>query len=179
MNPISKLVENQRAYFRSGSTLSYPARSKALHALHTAILAHEDEIHAALQADLGKSRSESYLCEVGMTLSELTYMQRHLRRFMRRRRILSPLAQFPASSFTVKNPYGVALVMSPWNYPFLLTMDPLIGALAAGNCCVLKPSAYAPATSRVIAKIISACFAPEYVSIQPGIFTVPMSLHCR
>ena len=103
-----------------------------------------------------------------MTLAELSYVDRHLGRWMRDRRVLTPLAQFHAKSFTAADPYGVVLIMSPWNYPFMLTMEPLIGAIAAGNCCVVKPSAYSPATSAVIRDILAACFPPEYVSVVEG-----------
>lgn len=98
------------------------------------------------------------MCEVGMTLAELSYMLKHLEGWAKKKYVRSPLAQFSATSFTVKEPYGVALIMSPWNYPFMLTMEPLIGAIAAGNCAVVKPSAYAPATSAVIRRILRACF---------------------
>lgn len=165
---IKNIVAAQRACFSSGTTLPIAARKAALKKLRNAILAHESDIHAALKADLNKSTSESYMCEVGMTLSELTYVQRHLSRWAGRHPVLTPLAQFHARSFTVHNPYGVVLIMSPWNYPFMLTMEPLIGALAAGNCVVLKPSAYAPATSAIIRKLISECFPPEYVAVVEG-----------
>ena len=165
---IRDIVERQRAFFRTEKTLDLPYRRQALLALQEAIRSHEDAINAALQSDLGKSATETYMCETGMTLSELSYMLSHMNRFARRRHALTPLAQFPSSSFTVRDPYGVVLIMSPWNYPFMLCMEPLIGALAAGNCCVLKPSAYAPATSRVIGEIVSACFPPEYVAVING-----------
>ena len=103
-----------------------------------------------------------------MTLAELSYVERHLSGWMKKHPVLTPLAQFHARSFTVHNPYGVVLIMSPWNYPFMLTMEPLIGALAAGNCCVVKPSAYAPATSRIIRELIGECFPPEYVAVVEG-----------
>jgi len=103
-----------------------------------------------------------------MTLAELSFVERRLSRWAAKHPVLTPLAQFHARSFTVANPYGVVLVMSPWNYPFMLTMEPLIGALAAGNCVVLKPSAYAPATSRIIRELISECFPPEYVAVVEG-----------
>lgn len=128
----------------------------------------ERQINAALQSDLGKSATETYMCETGMTLSELSYMRRHLRRFAKDRHVLTPLAQFPSDSFVVREPYGVALIMSPWNYPFMLLMEPLIGALAAGNCCILKPSAYSPVTSAVIRELVSACFPREYVAVVEG-----------
>ncbi len=165
---ISDIVERQRTFFRTEKTLDLPYRRQALLALQEAIRSHEEAINAALQSDLGKSAAETYMCETGMTLSELSYMLSHMNRFARRRHVLSPLAQFPSDSFTVRDPYGVVLIMSPWNYPFMLCMEPLIGALAAGNCCVLKPSAYAPATSRVIEEIVGACFPPEYVAVIHG-----------
>ncbi len=165
---LETLVAAQRAHFSSGKTLDVAARRDALQRLKSAILAHESEIHAALHEDLRKSPSESYMCEIGMTLAELNYTLRRMRCWVKPRHVLTPLSQFPASSFTVRNPYGVVLIMSPWNYPFLLTMEPLIGALAAGNCCVLKPSAYAPATSRLIAMLISECFPSELVAVVEG-----------
>ena len=108
------------------------------------------------------------MCEVGMTLAELSYMLKHLEGWAKKKYVRSPLAQFSATSFTVKEPYGVALIMSPWNYPFMLTMEPLIGAIAAGNCAVVKPSAYAPATSAVIRRILRACFPEEYIFVVDG-----------
>ena len=168
MNRIDEILARQRAFFNTGKTLPMAWRKAALERLKGAILAHEGEINDALRADLNKSPSETYMCETGMTLAELSYMKRHMARWARRRRVLSPLAQFPSASFTVRNPYGVVLIMSPWNYPFMLTMEPLIGAIAAGNCCVVKPSAYAPATSAVIAKIIGECFDPGHVAVVEG-----------
>lgn len=165
---IESTVAAQRAYFAKGETLNVAFRKEALRRLRETILSREAQINAALQQDLGKSPSESYMCEVGMTLSELSYTLAHIDRWARRHSVLTPLAQFHARSFTVHNPYGVVLIMSPWNYPFMLTMEPLIGALAAGNCALLKPSAYAPATSAVIREIIAACFPPEYVAVVEG-----------
>ena len=165
---IQTLAAAQRAHFQTGATLTLPARREALQTLRREILAREGEITAALAADLNKSPAESYMCEVGMTLAELSFAIRHLPRWMKDRRRPTPLAQFPARSLVVSQPYGVALVMSPWNYPFLLAMTPLIGAIAAGNCCVVKPSAYSPAASAVIRDIITACFPPEYVAVVEG-----------
>ena len=137
--PIEQLVAAQRQFFASGRTLELAFRKQSLVALKKAILAHEAEINAALMADLGKSATETYMCETGMTLSELSYMLRHLERFAKKRRVLTPLAQFPSSSFTVREPYGVALIMAPWNYPFMLLMEPLIGAHGGGQ--LLRPQA--------------------------------------
>lgn len=165
---IEELVSLQRTFFETGTTLSLDFRLQSLKKLHDAIRRMEPQINAALQSDLGKSATETYMCETGMTLSELSYMRRHLRRFAKDRYVLTPLAQFPSDSFVVHEPYGVTLIMSPWNYPFMLLMEPLIGALAAGNCCILKPSAYSPATSAVIRELVSACFPREYVAVVEG-----------
>ena len=165
---IEETVVRERAFFRTGKTLPYACRRDALARLRLSILAHEEDINAALRADLNKSPAEGYMCEIGMTLSELSHIQKHLSHWMKKRRAPTPLAQFHAKSFTVANPYGVVLIMSPWNYPFMLTMDPLIGAIAAGNCCVVKPSAYSPAVSAAIRTIVSECFPPEYVTVVEG-----------
>lgn len=165
---IHDLVEAQRAHFNTGATLPLAARKAALKRLREAITAREADICAALRADLNKSPTESYMCEIGMTLSELSFVEKRLTGWARDRAHLTPLAQFPARSFTVREPYGVVLVMSPWNYPFLLTMEPLIGAVAAGNCCVVKPSAYSPASSAVIRAIITECFPRELVCVVEG-----------
>lgn len=165
---IDKLIERQRKFFESKKTLSLRFRHAALRRLKIAIYANEDKINEALYADLGKSSTEAYMCETGMTISELSYMESHMDFWSGKKRVISPLAQFHASSYTIKNPLGVVLVMSPWNYPFMLAMEPLIGAIAAGNCCIVKPSAYAPATSAIISEIIDECFPPEYVAVVQG-----------
>lgn len=165
---IETIVKQQRAWFDKGKTRSISWRLGALQTLRREILAHEQEIDAALQKDLKKSPFETYMCETGMVLSELSYMMRHLHGFARERRVLTPLAQFHAKSFTSPEPYGVVLIMSPWNYPFMLAIEPLIGAIAAGNCAVIKPSAYAPATAEVVEKIVKACFSPHFVAVVQG-----------
>lgn len=165
---IEELVTKQREFFFSGKTLDISCREKALDKLEQAILKHEDRLYGALKEDLGKSKAESYMCEVGLTLSELRYVRKHVRGWSRDRSVLTPLAQFHAKSFTVQEPYGVVLVMSPWNYPVLLTLEPLIGALAAGNCCVVKPSAYSPATSKVMAEMLREVFPEEYAAVVEG-----------
>lgn len=163
-----ELVKKQRDFFDSGRTFDLSYREQALNLLEQAILKYENRLYDALRKDLGKSRGESYMCEVGLTLSELRYMRRHLRSFSRNCRVRTPLAQFHAKSFTVQEPYGVVLVMSPWNYPVLLTLEPLIGALAAGNCCVVKPSAYSPAVSGVMAALLREAFPEDYVAAVEG-----------
>lgn len=165
---IRQIVARQRQYFDSGATLDIPKRLEALRKLKTCITVYESQIHEALREDLGKSSFESYMCEVGLALSEITYMQKHLRAFSREKNVRTPLAQFHSRSYKKPSPYGVTLIMSPWNYPFLLCIDPLIDALAAGNTAVLKPSAYSPATSRILEKIIAECFDEAYVAIVTG-----------
>ncbi|MCC8045551.1 MAG: aldehyde dehydrogenase [Clostridiales bacterium] len=165
---IREIVEKQRIYFASGATLHVEHRLNAISRLKSCIRKHEDEISDALKKDLGKSSSESYMCETGLTLSEISYMQKHTRSFARDKTVWTPLAQFCSHSFTKPSPYGVTLIMSPWNYPFLLTMEPLVDALAAGNTVVLKPSAYSPNTSDLIAKMIRECFEESYVAVVTG-----------
>lgn len=165
---ISELVEKQRQFFRTGQTFSLAYRARALDNLKRAILKYEDDLKTALYADLGKSAAEAYMCEIGLTLAEIGYVRKHMRRWSRNKRVCTSLANFHAKSFTVQEPYGVTLIMSPWNYPVLLTLEPLVGALAAGNCCVLKPSAYSPETSRVLSQLISEIFPDEYVAVVQG-----------
>lgn len=165
---IQALVAAQRAWFNTGATLPLSARQAALKRLRKAIKAHEGDICAALRSDLSKSPTEIYMCEVGLTLSELSFVEKRLAGWMKDRTRVTPLAQFPARSFTVREPYGVALIMSPWNYPFLLTMEPLIGAIAAGNCAVVKPSACSPAASAVIRDILGECFPTGHVAVVEG-----------
>ena len=167
-NEIHTLVEKQRSYFYSNRTLDVNSRINALKKLKTCIQNHENEIARALAADLGKSNFESYMCETGLVLSEISYMLKHIRSFSHEKRVHTPLAQFHSRSFTKPGPYGVVLIMSPWNYPFLLSLDPLVDALAAGNTVILKPSAYSPNTSAVISELIKECFSSEAVAVVTG-----------
>lgn len=165
---IRQIVEKQRTYFYSGASLPLSHRMEALKKIQSYILAHEAEIGEAIRKDLGKSDFESYMCETGLVLSEITYMLKHIRSFAKEKTVLTPLAQFHSRSFKKPSPYGVTLIMSPWNYPFLLTIDPLVDALAAGNTVILKPSAYSPYTSAVIKSMIEECFDARYVSVITG-----------
>ena len=168
MADIEMLVRRQRVYFETGKTKSISWRIGALQTLKREIRSRENEIREALQADLKKSGFETYMSETGLVLSELSHMIRHLRGYAKDKTVATPLAQFHAKSFTSVQPYGVTLVMSPWNYPFMLALEPAIGAIAAGNCVVIKPSAYAPHTSAVIAELIRGCFAPHFVAVVEG-----------
>ena len=165
---LDQLLESQRAYYQSGATLPVEFRIRMLKTLYDAVKKYESEIHDALRADLGKSDFEGFMCETGLVLSEISYMIRHVRRFARRHIVYTPLAQFASVSYTKPSPYGNTLIMSPWNYPFLLTIDPLADAIAAGNTAVVKPSAYSPATSSVIEKMIGECFPREFVAVVTG-----------
>ena len=165
---IEMLVKKQRAYFEKGKTKDVSWRIAALKTLRKTVLKYEDDINRALYQDLGKSSTETYMCETGMVLSELSFMIRHLKGYAKEKIVPTPLAQFHAKSFTSPEPYGVVLIMSPWNYPFMLSLEPLIGAIAAGNCAVVKPSAYAPATADVIEKIVKDCFSPHFVAVVKG-----------
>lgn len=165
---IKDILQQQNHFFSSGKTIPAEFRLKQLESLKEAMIRHEADLAAALKEDLGKSRMESYMCEIGLTLSELTWMQKHLRSLMRSKCVSTPAAQFAAKSFRSPSPYGTVLIMSPWNYPVLLTLDPLIDAIAAGNTAVVKPSAYAPYTFDVMKTMIEECFPAHYVAVVDG-----------
>ena len=165
---IQNLLEKQRKYYKSGATIPVNFRNAQLKKLYTTIKKYETEVNDALKADLGKSHFEGFMCESGLVLSEISYMIRHTKKFAKRKTVYTPLAQFASHSFKQPVPYGNTLIMSPWNYPFLLTIDPLADAIAAGNTAIVKPSAYSPATSKIIEKIICECFPPEYVAVVTG-----------
>lgn len=168
MKDIKDIVAAQRSFFASGKTFDINFRKEALDKLAEAIRSNEEAFYDALMEDLHKSRQESYMCEIGLTLSEIGYVRKHFKKWAKNKSVLSPLAQFHSKSFTAREPYGVTLIMSPWNYPVLLLLEPLAGAIAAGNCVVLKPSAYAPATSAVIKKMISETFPEGYIAVVEG-----------
>ena len=165
---IQALVEQQRKFYKSGATLSLKFRKEQLKKLYCAVKTRESEINDALRSDLGKSSYEAFMCESGLALTEISYMIKHLRKLARPARVRTPLAQFCSKSYTFPSPYGNTLIMSPWNYPFLLSIEPLADAIAAGNTVILKPSAYSPETGKVIESIIKECFAPEYVATVMG-----------
>ena len=165
---LKELVSAQRRYWNSGATRSVGFRRDMLEKLERAVVSRERELLSALREDLGKAPYESYACEVGMTLAELRCAKSHLTRWAAPKGRPSPMALFPAKSRVVADPYGVALIMSPWNYPVQLTLVPLISALAAGNCAVVKPSAYAPACSAVLKALFSDIFPREYAAVVEG-----------
>lgn len=159
-----KIIEEQKKYFASGKTLAYEARKNCLTKLRQEILRQEEAICEALKADLGKSATESYMSEIGMVLDDIRFQIKHLKRNMRNKRVKTPLAQFLAKSYVKPSPYGQVLVLAPWNYPFLLAIEPLVGAVASGNVVVLKPSEFAPQTALIMQKIIANVFLPEHAT---------------
>lgn len=165
---IQTLLSKQKEYYKSGATIPVKFRIEQLKKLYATVKKYETEVNDALTADLGKSHYEGFMCESGLVLSEISYMIHHTKNFARRKTVYTPLAQFASHSFKQPVPYGNTLIMSPWNYPFLLTIDPLADAIAAGNTAIVKPSAYSPATSKIIKKIITESFAPEYVAVVTG-----------
>ena len=165
---IQEILTAQRRFFQSGATLPVSFRIGMLKRLHSALDRYEEAICTALTADLGKSSYEGFMCEVGLVRSEISYLIRHTGSFAREHRVPTPLAQFASRSYRKPSPYGNTLIMSPWNYPLLLTLDPLADAIAAGNTAVVKPSAYSPATSALLKRMLEECFAPDYVAVVTG-----------
>lgn len=165
---ISQLVRRQRTYYHSGATRSYGFRMEALAKLKQAVLRYEVRCNQALQEDLNKSACESYLCEIGIVLDEIRFHQKHLRSWMKERRVPSAMGQMPGHCVESPEPYGVTLILAPWNYPIHLCLVPLIGAISGGNTAILKPSADAPASSKVVADLIAATFPPDYIAVVEG-----------
>lgn len=165
---IHEIVLAQRAYFNQGKTKTYESRRNALLTLKKSIIKYEKEIMDALYQDLNKSEFETYMTEVGVVLSEIEYHLKHLKKWMKPKRVKTPLSLFHAKSYIYAEPYGVSLIMSPWNYPFQLAIDPLVGAISAGNTAIIKPGNYAHYTSLIIQKIISESFEPEFVTVILG-----------
>lgn len=168
MARIEQLVQAQQAFFYSGATKTIPYRLAQLKKLRQAVQAHEANLLTALRRDLNKAPFEGYETEVGLVLHELRQMERRLAKWTKPQKVRTPLMAMPAKSEIQEEPYGVVLIMAPWNYPFQLSIMPLAGAIAAGNCAVLKPSRDAPATAEAMAKLLEECFTPEYITVVQG-----------
>lgn len=168
MSDINTILNKQKAFFSTGNTRTTAFRKEQLVNLRNAVKKNEDRIFSALQKDLGKSNYESYLTEVGLLLEEIGYTLKHIRSWIKPRRVRTPILHFPASSRIIPEPYGVALIIAPWNYPFQLALAPLVGAIAAGNCAVIKPSEYSKHTSRLMAELIRDIFEPDYITVVEG-----------
>lgn len=164
MNNITEIIENQRKYYKTHKTKDVNFRIQKLKELKAEIKNREQDICEALQKDLGKHHVESYMVEIGMVLDDLGYIIKHVKKWAKKEYHFTPLAQFPSISYQIPESYGVTLVISPWNYPFLLTMQPLVGAISAGNCVVVKPSEFSPNVSNVIKDIINNVFEDGHVT---------------
>ncbi|MGZ3882108.1 MAG: aldehyde dehydrogenase, partial [Flavisolibacter sp.] len=160
--------QSLRKFFEGYNTLSYEFRKQQLQKLKVAILKHERELYEALYSDLKKSAEESWVTEVGFLVAEINHTLKHLRKWMKREKVGTNLLNFPSKSFIYKEPLGVVLIIGPWNYPLQLLLTPLVGAIAAGNCAVLKPSEFAPATAAVMKKMIEESFAKDYIMYAEG-----------
>lgn len=168
MSHIDLILEAQRDYFNQGETLDVDFRIKQLKKLKSTIELYQNDIELALYEDLNKSSFEAYMCEIGLVLDGISYMLKHVRQFSKDKTVKTPLAQFASRSYEKKVPYGNVLIISPWNYPFLLTLEPLVEAISAGNTAIIKPSAYSPKTSEIIKKIIDATFEEKYIACVTG-----------
>lgn len=157
------ILNKQKEFFKTNQTKDFNFRKYQLKLLQSAIKANESRIYQALYSDLGKIETESYMCEVGMVLQEIKYMLKHMKKFMKPERVHTGIATFPSKAYSVPTPKGSVLIMSPWNYPFMLTLEPLVDAIASGNTAIVKPSAYSPATSKLIAEILNSTFSENYV----------------
>lgn len=157
-----------RTYFQTGATRPLSFRKEQLKKLRQSILAHEQELYDALYTDLKKTQEESWITELGFVIAEINVALAELDNWMRPKQVPTNLVNFPSSSMVMKEPLGVVLIIGPWNYPFQLLIDPLVGAIAAGNCVILKPSEFAPATEAVMKKIIEDSFPKEYILYLPG-----------
>lgn len=165
---VSEIVARQREYFYTGETRPAKFRKEALLKLRNALIDNESLILEALKKDLNKHPMETFMTETGLVLEEIRYHIKHLDGWMRNRTVKTPVAQFHAKSYVAPEPYGVTLIMSPWNYPLQLCLSPLVGAISGGNCAVVKPSAYAPETSHVIARLLGGAFDPKYIAAIEG-----------
>lgn len=168
MKNYTTLIEKQKAYFKTNETKDIPFRLNALQKLKSAIQTNEIELMNALKSDLNKSEFDSYSTEIGVVLEEIRFTLKHLKVWSKPKSVKTPLTHIGSKSFIYPEPYGVALIISPWNYPFQLAIAPLIGAIAAGNCAIIKPSELTPKTSEIIASIIQDIFPEEYISVVLG-----------
>lgn len=165
---VHEMIEAQRRFYFTGETRSIKFRKEMLMKLHDAIVEREEVILEALSKDLGKSTFESYTTEVGFVLSSISYMVKEIDEWAKPEKVKTPIHLQPAKSFITREPYGSVLIIGPFNYPFQLVLEPLIGALIAGNCAIVKPSEFAIETSRVIKELIESVFSSDYVRVVEG-----------
>lgn len=165
---MNNILLKQKEFYNTNITQDYKFRLEALKKLKNAIIEYQDKLNEAIFLDLNKSETECYMTEIGLVLSDINYQIKHLKRNMKRHKVKTPIAQFKGTSFKSYHPYGNVLIISPWNYPILLSLEPLVGAIAAGNTVILKPSEYSINTSNVIKEIINATFKEDYVTVITG-----------
>ena len=165
---IKELINKQRKFYSSNISKDLKFRIQNLKLLRSIIIKYEKEIQEALRLDLGKSETEAYMTEIGMVLDEIKYNIKHLAKWAKKKYVSTPLSQFPARSYRIPEPRGLVLIISPWNYPFLLSIQPLIGAIAAGNCVIIKPSEYSVNTSKLLKKILTEIYSEAYVTVVLG-----------
>lgn len=165
---ILEKIDNQRKFLDENPMLDYKKRIEALKLLYKNIKLMSVDIYDALKKDLNKSETETYMVEIGMVLNEISYMIKHIRSFSRPKRVATPLAQFHSKSYKMPCAYGIVLIISPWNYPFMLALEPMVDAIAAGNSVIVKPSEISPNVSDVIAKLISKTFDKGHVDTVLG-----------
>ena len=165
---VNQLFERQTQFFNTGKTKSYDFRRNALLRLKSSMKKHEEDLYVALKEDLNKSRQEAYMTEIGLVYEDISFVLKHLKKWMKRKRVKSSLAMFPSKCYIYSEPYGRTLVMSPWNYPVLLTLQPVVGAIEGGNTCIIRPSSQPPHVAEVMADIIKDAFSEEYVTVVLG-----------
>lgn len=165
---ILKKIATQKESFKTSLLKNYKYRIKILKKLKKNIIGMQDEIYEALKLDLNKSKEEAYMSEIGLVLSEISYMVKHLRKFSKPKKVYTPISQFPSKSYRIPSPYGLVLIISPWNYPFMLSIEPMVDAISAGNSIVLKPSKTSQNVQKVIEKLIKKTFSEKEVLVVMG-----------
>jgi len=173
---IKEIINNQRNYFNSGVTKNVSFRLSKLKKLKDAIIKNEDKILKSVKIEMNRPDVEAYVSEIGLLLNEIDYMLNNLKSLAKRKKVKTPLVHFLAKSYIYQEPYGVVLIIGPWNYPFQLIISPLIGAIAAGNCSILKPSETSSFSSKIISRIIKDNFEKEFISVLEGGVDVTKSL---
>ncbi|MDQ0417749.1 aldehyde dehydrogenase (NAD+) [Croceifilum oryzae] len=171
-----ELLEAQRKYYHSGITRTLSFRLEMLERLRVAVKQSESQLFTALQQDLGKNEYEAYLMEIGMVYKEISFAKKHLKSWMKPVRVANPISLFGAKSKIYSEPFGVSLIIAPWNYPVQLLLNPLIGSIGAGNCSILKPSEYTPHVSQVLSQLIDGIFPTEYIAVVEGDVEVSQAL---
>lgn len=176
MDKLKHMIQMQKQFFSTGQTKKIDFREQNLKILKSMVIENEKELMAALKKDLNKSEFEAYTTEIGFVLSELTFTLKNIRKWCKPKRTKSSLTHFGSKGYIYKEPYGVSLIIGPWNYPINLTLAPLIGAIAAGNCAILKPSELTPVTSNLLNQLICKYFPPEYITVIEGDATTSQAL---